>query len=110
MVVPVLASEAGSTLSDVDRRYHVMETEQRVFRCVSCVMFLHGLFTCFDTTRIWNTPKQPFIYFLISYTYLLFSRRMALVLSCWVFCIMASVRADEEIESGSMKGSFTHSK
>lgn len=26
-------------------------------------MFLHGLFDCFDMTRIWNTHRQTFIYF-----------------------------------------------
>lgn len=53
-------------------------------------------------------PDSPVSTFLFR-TLIFFSRRMALVLSCWLFCIMASVRADVKNGSGSMKGSFTHS-
>lgn len=76
-----------------------------------CFDVFHVLCFCMACLIVYGygiPTDSPLSTFLVR-TSIFLSRRMALVLSCWLFCTMASVRADEESESGSMKGSFTHS-
>lgn len=72
-----------------------MGSEQKSALMYLRIMFLHGLFDCFDMTPDMEYPQTNlYLLFLFLVHLSSYSCHMALVVSSWLFCIMACVWVD----------------